>query len=139
MWASHFRSMADGVIPHQKGFYHTTPSSSKSNVVMITPSEAVVQQAKSDLKRTLTDVDVYNPKKKRTLQQFGKGQARKKTKTTKRTKAKTTKRSTSKKKKKVTKSTSKKKKSTKGVKKLSKSKKGVNKKKKSIKKTKKKT
>ena len=87
MWSD--QNMAKGNIPYRKDTYHIAPNSSlKNDIVLVSPSQAVVQQAKHDLKRKLSEVEVYNPKKKPALSQFGEGRARKKSNSSKRRRSK---------------------------------------------------
>ena len=91
MWIDHFKNMVNGDIPLQKSIYTVKPSMGlvKKDLQLISPSEAVVQRAKSGLKRSLKEEAVYNPKKSRTSVQSGTGRRRRSTKKTKKKKNKT--------------------------------------------------
>ena len=72
MWKEHFQAMVRGDIPYQKKMY-TGLQNGSGNIKVVSPTEAVVQQAKSDLKRSLQEADVFKPKKARFLLQSGSG------------------------------------------------------------------
>ena len=86
MWKEHFKLMADGQIPIQNKMY-TTAQTGGQDVNLMSTTEAIVEQARSDLKRTLSERDVYQPKKVKLTVQSGGGQSsgKKKRKTKKRT------------------------------------------------------
>ena len=136
MWVNHFQSMANGKIPYRKNFYHSSPTTTtQKDIFLVSPTEAGVQQAKSDLKRTLSEVPVYNHKKSVTSNQYGSGGRTRKLKGNKKaskTKKPTKKRSRSKRKR--TSKSSKKKKSRSSKKPRKSSKKSTVKRKKSVKK-----
>ena len=76
--------MVKGDIPYKRKMY-TGLQLGSGNIKVVSPTEAVVQQAKSDLKRSLQEADVYKPKRARFLLQSGEGvKKRKKRKYTKR-------------------------------------------------------
>ena len=74
MWSSHFRNMVNGQVPYQKNMYSLSSSGSvPSDLQLISPTKAVVERARSDLKRSLEDPLVYNSKKLKSTVQLGKG------------------------------------------------------------------
>ena len=85
MWVNHFKGMVNGQIPHLKSVYLISPSVEKSqnDLQLISPSEAVVQRARSDLKRSLQDLSLYKSKKSRSSVQLGEGKQRRNTTSTK--------------------------------------------------------
>ena len=88
MWSKHFKDMVDGYIRHRKYIY--SPSSNENEVhkpelQLISPSEAVVQRARHDLKRSLKDMRLYNPKKVKINSQLGEGKRKRKITKKKRT------------------------------------------------------
>ena len=125
MWSSHFRNMVNGQVPYQKNMYSLSSSGSvPSDLQLISPTKAVVERARSDLKRSLEDPLVYNSKKLKSTVQLGKGgrrnggvKKRSKSKTSGRIKKNTQKTKKKKKKKKKKKSLKTKKKSSKTLRK----------------------
>ena len=83
MWTEHFKNMAKGNIPFQKKMYINLQKGA-GPIQVVSPTEAVVQQARTDLKRTLEEADTYNPKKAKLLFQSGGGAKRRRKKTRKR-------------------------------------------------------
>ena len=85
MWKDHFKLMADGNLPLQKKMY-TAGQTGGQDVNLISPTEAVIEQARSDLKRTLSDMPLYKPKKVKLTVQSGGGQSSGKKRKKKKTK-----------------------------------------------------
>ena len=68
MWTQHFVDMARGLIPYQKRLYKVTVQTGNGDVQMVTPTQAVVERAKLDLKRKLAEAaTVQKPKRIRVL------------------------------------------------------------------------
>ena len=80
MWANHFQKMAQDGVPYQRTIY-TNLQPTSTAVSLISPTEAVVQQARNDIKRTLSQPSIYKPKKVKVMNQFGEGRTQKRVKT----------------------------------------------------------
>ena len=76
-WVKHFSDMSQGLIPYQKKFYKIQPQTGMGDIQLVTPTEADVQRAKSDMKRKLTESIGYKPKRLRLSPQSGAGQKKK--------------------------------------------------------------
>ena len=77
-WVKHFSDMTQGLIPYQKKFYKIQPQTGMGDIQLVTPTQADVQRARSDMKRQLTESDGYKPKRLRQSPQSGAGQKKKK-------------------------------------------------------------
>ena len=74
MWTQHFVDMARGLIPYQKRLYKVTVQTGNGDVQMVTPTQAVVERAKMDMKRKLAEAaTVQKPKRIRLSAQSGSG------------------------------------------------------------------
>ena len=74
MWTQHFMDMARGLIPYQKRLYKVTVQTGNGDVQMVTPTQAVVERAKMDMKRKLAEAaTVQKPKHIRLSAQSGSG------------------------------------------------------------------
>ena len=88
-WTQHFMDMARGLVPCRKKMYVVKPQVGQGDIQMVTPTQADVERAKSDLKRKLKEASVYKPKRVRLSPQSGAGRGKKrKDKSRKKSKAK---------------------------------------------------
>ena len=76
-WVKHFSDMSQGLVPHKKKYYTVCPQVGGGDVQLVTPTEAVVERAKMDVKRKLKEVGSYKPKRIRAQSQSGAGGKRK--------------------------------------------------------------
>jgi hypothetical protein len=53
---AHFRQMAEGQLPHCKYYYVISPQEGSGDVKLVTPTEVAVNQAKSQIKRKLSQI-----------------------------------------------------------------------------------
>ena len=78
-WVKHFSDMSQGLVPHKKKYYTVRPQVGGGDVQLVTPTQAVVERAKMDVKRKLKEAAVYKPKRIKVLSQSGSGSKGKKT------------------------------------------------------------
>jgi hypothetical protein len=83
---AHFRQMAEGQLPHCKYYYIMSPQEGSGDVKLVTPTEVAVNQAKSQIKRKLSQIvspSVKRMKKSRVSKsnQTGAGKKKKKKQT----------------------------------------------------------
>ena len=76
-WTQHFTDMARGLVPCKKKVYVVKPQVGQGDIQMVTPTQADVERAKSDLKRKLKEASVYKPKRVRLSPQSGAGRGKK--------------------------------------------------------------
>ena len=76
-WTQHFTDMARGLVPCRKKMYVVKPQVGQGDIQMVTPTQADVERAKSDLKRKLKEASVYKPKRVRLSPQSGAGRGKK--------------------------------------------------------------
>ena len=105
VWVKHFSDMSQGLVPHKKKYYTVRPQVGGGDVQLVTPTQAVVERAKMDVKRKLKEAAVYKPQRIKVVSQSGSGSKRKQTskkkkQTSKKTKSSPRKKSSEKKKKK---------------------------------------
>ena len=96
MWKEHFKLMAEGKLQPKRKMYSDIQKGG-NEVQIISPTEAIVEQAKSDLKRSLSELPVYKPKKIKLTVQSGGGKKSGTTTKRKRKSSSTKKKTTSKK------------------------------------------
>jgi hypothetical protein len=83
---AHFLQMAEGQLPHCKYYYIMSPQEGSGDVKLVTPTEVAVNQAKSQIKRKLSQIvspSVKRMKKSRVSKsnQTGAGKKKKKKQT----------------------------------------------------------
>lgn len=76
-WSRHFSDMVRGEIPYSRHFYKLKSQTGMGDIQLVTPTQADVQRAKSDMKRKLIEADTYKPKRLRVGSQLGSGQKKK--------------------------------------------------------------
>ena len=79
IWAKHFVDMVNGKVPYNKRIYNFTNQSGNGDIQMISPNQAIVEQAKMDIKRKLKSVPLYKHKKIKLTGQCGNGNRKKRT------------------------------------------------------------
>ena len=72
-WVKHFSDMTQGLVPYNKKIYTVTQQVGGGDVKIVTPTEAVVERAKMDVKRKLKEASVYKPKRIKVSPQSGAG------------------------------------------------------------------
>ena len=78
-WVKHFSDMSQGLVPYKKKYYTVYPQVGGGDVQLVTPTQAVVERAKMDLKRKLKEAAAYKPKRIKVLSQSGAGSKTKRT------------------------------------------------------------
>ena len=78
-WVKHFSDMSQGLVPYEKKYYTVYPQVGGGNVQLVTPTQAVVERAKMDVKRKLKEAAAYKPKRIKVLSQSGAGSKMKRT------------------------------------------------------------
>ena len=76
-WVKHFNDMAQGGIPYRKKMYTVAPQVGSGDIKIVTPTQAVVDRAKMDVKRKLKEASVYKPKRVKVVTQSGAGRRKK--------------------------------------------------------------
>ena len=85
-WVKHFVDMAQGLIPYRKYFYKIQPQIGMGDIQMVTPAQAAVDRAKTDIRRKLQESLTYKPKQIRLTPLSGSGQNKKQMNSTKKRK-----------------------------------------------------
>ena len=76
-WIQHFTDMARGMLLYRKRLYKVKPQVRRGDIQMVTPTQADVERAKSDLKRRLKKASAYNQKRVWLSSQSGAGRGKK--------------------------------------------------------------
>ena len=76
-WVKHFTDMAQGLIPYRRKMYTVTSQVGSGDVKIVTPTQAVVDRAKMDVKRKIKEASVYKPKRLKLSPQSGSGTKKK--------------------------------------------------------------
>ena len=76
-WVKHFSDMAQGLIPYQKKKHTVAPEVGSGDIKIVTPTQEVVERARTDAKRKLKEASLYKPKRVKGISQSGAGSKKK--------------------------------------------------------------